>query len=73
MSLIDNISNLAIAIRNKINTMTPRLLPSGGITGQVLSKSSNTDYATNWVDQSGGGSGVDESFVVAMSIIFGDK
>lgn len=30
-------------------------VPAGGTTGQVLAKSSNTDYATTWVNQSGGG------------------
>lgn len=32
-------------------------VPAGGTTGQVLAKSSNTDYDTEWVDQSGGGGG----------------
>ena len=31
-------------------------LPSGGAQGQVLAKSSGTDYAVEWVNQSGGGS-----------------
>ena len=30
-------------------------VPAGGTSGQVLAKSSGTDYATGWVDQSGGG------------------
>lgn len=30
-------------------------IPAGGTAGQVLAKTSNTDYATEWVDQSGGG------------------
>ena len=29
-------------------------VPVGGTTGQVLAKSSATDYATNWVNPSGG-------------------
>lgn len=34
-----------------------KLLPAGGTTGQVLTKASNTDYATQWSDPvSGGGS-----------------
>ena len=32
-------------------------VPSGGTTGQVLKKKSNNDYDTEWVDESGGGSG----------------
>ena len=31
-------------------------VPTGGTTGQVLAKNSNTNYDTHWVDQSGGGS-----------------
>lgn len=31
-------------------------LPTGGTTGQVLAKASNTDYDTEWADQTGGGS-----------------
>lgn len=30
-------------------------VPIGGTTGQVLAKSSNNDYETQWVDQTGGG------------------
>lgn len=30
-------------------------IPSGGTTGQVLAKSSSTDYDVGWVNQSGGG------------------
>lgn len=29
-------------------------VPAGGTTGQVLAKATNTDYDTEWVDQSGG-------------------
>lgn len=32
-------------------------VPTGGLTGQVLAKSSGADYATQWVDQTGGGGG----------------
>lgn len=34
-------------------------VPTGGNTGQVLAKSSSTDFDTEWVDQSGGGGAVD--------------
>lgn len=33
-----------------------RSIPASGTTGQVLKKSSNSDYATEWGDESGGGS-----------------
>lgn len=32
-------------------------VPAGGTIGQVLTKKSNTDYDTEWTDQTGGGSG----------------
>lgn len=34
-------------------------VPTGGTTGQVLAKKSNTDYDTQWVDQTGGSSAGD--------------
>ena len=49
MSLSSRISELVVAIRTKLNTMTPRLLPEGGGSGQVLVKSSATDYDAEWV------------------------
>jgi len=58
MSLASQVTLLAGAIRDKINAMMPRLLPSGGTTGQVLAKSSATDYATGWTTASGGASNV---------------
>lgn len=32
-------------------------VPAGGTTGQVLAKASNTDYDTEWIDETGGGGG----------------
>lgn len=37
------------AANTAINLLTTQVLPAGGTTGQVLAKSSNTDYATGWV------------------------
>lgn len=48
MSLVSRITDLAVAIRDKINAMMPRLMPSGGAAGQVLRKASATDYAAAW-------------------------
>jgi len=31
-----------------------RIMPVGGLTGQVLAKSTNDDYDTEWINQSGG-------------------
>lgn len=42
------------------NTAAAAALPSGGTTGQILAKASDSDYDTTWVDETGGtGSGVD--------------
>jgi hypothetical protein len=35
-------------------------VPAGGTTGQVLKKASNTDYDTEWADESGGGGGASD-------------
>lgn len=42
-------------------------VPTGGTTGQVLAKSSNTNYDTGWVDNTGG-SGISESLAIAYSV-----
>lgn len=34
-------------------------VPTGGTTGQVLAKTSDSDFDTEWVDQNGGGDGFD--------------
>lgn len=47
-TLAARITALAGAIRDKLNLMTPRLVPAGGTTGQVLAKASATDYALSW-------------------------
>ena len=40
-----------------LNETIPAGVPTGGATGQVLAKTSGADYATAWVDQTGGGGG----------------
>ena len=40
-------------------------VPNGGTTGQILVKKSNTDYDTEWADESGGGDASLESDVTA--------
>ena len=58
-TLVSRLGDLTGAVRDKINLMVPRLLPSGGSTGQVLSKTSATNYATQWSTPSGVGSSFD--------------
>ncbi len=48
MSLASRISDLAGAIRDKLNTMTPLLPPPGGATGQALLKASGADGDAAW-------------------------
>lgn len=54
---------LLLKIIGPIEISTARLLPSGGTTGQVLKKQSNTDYDTIWQNESGGGGGVDPTAI----------
>lgn len=51
MSLASRVSALAGAVRDKINTMMPRLLPPGGTAGQVLSKTNGNDFESGWISQ----------------------
>ena len=37
---------------------TPHGIPAGGTDGQVLTKTSGTDYAAAWEDAAGGGGGI---------------
>lgn len=53
MSLSSRISDLVVAIREKLNTMTPRLLPQGGTSGQALVKASGVDFDVEWADFGG--------------------
>lgn len=47
---------LSTRIANYIrDSITPRLLPSGGTSGQVLSKSSATNYDASWITPSSSG------------------
>lgn len=43
---ISTVTNL----QTELNTLSARGLPTGGTTGQVLAKSSGTNYATSWVN-----------------------
>lgn len=60
MSLASNVVLLAAAVRDKFNAIAPRLIPTGGTTGQVLSKTSNTNYDVSWTTPAGGSSGISD-------------
>ncbi|UHG90123.1 discoidin domain-containing protein [Spirosoma oryzicola] len=53
--LISDLKAFATAVVTDVNSLRPRLLPAGGTAGQVLAKSSSTDYATGWVTPASGG------------------
>lgn len=56
MTLIERIGALATAIGDHIKTaIVPRLLPSGGTAGHVLTKTTGADYDASWAAPSGGG------------------
>lgn len=58
MSLASRVLALATGVGNYFrDSVQPRLVPPGGTTGQVLVKTTNTDYIMDWADQSGGGGG----------------
>ncbi|MGH0331007.1 hypothetical protein [Sinorhizobium meliloti] len=57
MSVVSSVSSLATRIGNEIrDAVKPRLLPSGGTTGQVLNKTSGTNYAVGWTSLGTGAS-----------------
>jgi hypothetical protein len=43
------LGDIFAAIRDKINSIMPKLVPPAGTTGQVLSKASNADHSLGWV------------------------
>jgi hypothetical protein len=63
-TLQTRLSDLATRIGVEIKAMLPKLLPPGGTAGQVLAKSSGTDYATEWVD-AGGEGGADYGLITS--------
>lgn len=71
--IVDNQENKVILIESEPNTIIIQAVgtagpsgvgvPSGGKTGEVLSKKTNTDFDTEWVDLN--------SKMIVTSIIFG--
>lgn len=57
MAFAENLASTVAAIRNKFIAIMPRLVPTGGITGQVLAKSSATDNDVSWIDPPAGSGG----------------
>ena len=64
--LIERVNLLATRIGNYVrDSVLPRLVPSGGTSGQVLQKTSATDYALGWISPST--SGTITSLAAALS------
>ena len=59
-----NLNNMQKGIRQAINDK--QSLPSGGTTGQVLGKNSDSDYDVGWINQTGGSTDYDAAPVGAM-------
>ncbi len=57
MSLSSRINDLAAVIRDKINLMTPRLIPSGGSVGQYVQKTGASPDTFGWATPAGSGGG----------------
>ena len=54
--LIERVNLLATRIGNYVrDSVLPRLVPSGGTSGQLLQKTSATDYALGWISPSTSG------------------
>ncbi len=64
-TLQSRLADLATRIGVEIKAMLPKLLPPGGAAGQVLAKSSGSDYATAWVDAAGGDEGADYGLITS--------
>lgn len=65
----------AVATTGNYNSLTDKPaihnVPSGGSSGQVLSKASGTDYDLAWVNQGGGGGGITDVEVDGTSVVTG--
>lgn len=62
-------SAIYTALANKADSSSVHSIPSGGTTGQVLKKTSNSDYAASWANESGGGGAVDDVQINGNSIV----
>jgi hypothetical protein len=71
-SLAARISDLAAAVRTKINAIMPRLLPPGGATSAVLRKASPADNSVEWWTPRGDLFGVNQQPGVAYTLALTD-
>jgi len=74
-TLATRIADLATRIGVEIKAMAPKLIPAGGVTGQVLAKASATNHHLAWVDAGGGSADADYGLITsspAASADYGD-
>ena len=62
------LSGTVTTFMGTVSGYAARLLPSGGADGQVLKKTSSSDYQTAWEDESGGGGGAVDSIVAGTGV-----
>ena len=59
INIVEEVTDVTITVSQVgIKGDTGQGVPTGGTTGQVLKKNSNTNYDTVWANESGGGGGV---------------
>ncbi|HZY36394.1 MAG TPA: hypothetical protein VFE53_07090 [Mucilaginibacter sp.] len=58
----DSILSAFGKLQAQINSLTGKVLPTGGTTGQVLAKNSNTSYDAGWINPPSGSSAISYNF-----------
>lgn len=59
-------------LEQNLTTLNSGTIPNGGITGQVLSKKTNTDKDVHWIDSAGGGNASGDYLPLAGGNMTGD-
>ncbi len=73
MTLQQRISALITAIGTDVKDIYTKVVPAGGTTGQVLRKTSNTSYATEWATPSSTGATIDDTTAAADKVFSSTK
>lgn len=59
-----------MAVRARFDVIEPAILPAGGSIGQVLAKTSNTSFDTQWITPAIGGGGGSSSTTLSKSATY---
>ena len=65
----DNVLNALGKLQAQITSLTGEVTPTGGTTGQVLAKNSNTNYDSGWINPPAGGGASNFSYNFYQSIL----